>query len=512
MKPDVPATDQSVEGFNGLDPSGAGPGLSGSEASDPELYGSQRSDFGTLSVEGPVAPAPSTALHGATATDVDDKAGVVGAPMQTQPQHGGSHQRNTEHTAGDVETGAPKMGDPKAGAHKTGSHKTGAHKTGAHKTGAHKTGSHNTTSRSKRGHHPPKPANSGHAHRRSGSGHPAFAALDLGTNNCRLLVAHRDQGGFRVRDAFSRIVRLGEGLGDHGALSGPAMDRALEALKICASKLRQHNITRARCVATQACRSAINGGEFIDRVRDQTGIVLEVIDPEEEARLAVMGCLDLMDLNANAALVIDIGGGSTELSWVDLAAMRSQSARERLMNPPILAWASFDIGVVSLAEALPETPDRDAWYADMVANARAKMRWPAGAQTLGDIFAAGEGHIVGTSGAVTSLAGVHLDLPRYQRDRVDGLWMSQGEAHAARDHLLAMSLANRARHPCIGPDRADLVLAGAAILDAVLGDWPCQRLRVADRGVREGLLMSLIHANRRRRRRRRRTKSGRSTG
>ncbi len=335
-------------------------------------------------------------------------------------------------------------------------------------------------------------------------GEPLFGALDLGTNNCRLLVAARDGGGFRVVDAFSRIVRLGEGLSETGALSHGAMDRAVDALRICASKLKRHNIAKARCVATQACRTASNGAEFLHRVRQSTGLELEVIEPSEEARLAVLGCLGLMDENAGAVLVVDIGGGSTELSWVDIAALKTMSARERLANPPIKAWASYPIGVVTLAEMFPERPDRASWYADMKSFVRERAVGPSDAIALRSHFDTGRAHIVGTSGAVTSLAGVHLNLPRYERSRVDGLWVSRSDAAAAGAQLLAMTVSERAAHPCIGPDRADLVLAGGAILEAIVELWPCERLRVADRGLREGVLMSLIHAQRKRRRRRRR--------
>lgn len=343
-------------------------------------------------------------------------------------------------------------------------------------------------------------------------GQGLFGALDLGTNNCRLLVATRQGGGFRVVDGFSRIVRLGEGLADTGALSNAAMDRALDALRICSKKLRRHRIERVRCVATQACRGALNGEEFVKRVKTKTGIALEVIDPGEEARLAVLGCLGLMDLSLDAALVIDIGGGSTELSWVDLRAARDQTPGQRIANPPIVAWASYPVGVVNLAERFPETADRAGWYGAMVEHVREEMVWPAEALPLMASFHADRAHIIGTSGAVTSLAGVHLDLPRYDRQRVDGLWVSRTEVRAAADRLCALDFAQRSMHPCVGPERADLVLAGGAILEAIVAAWPCHRLRVADRGLREGLLMSLMHVSRRRRRRRRRRGVGRGAG
>ncbi len=333
------------------------------------------------------------------------------------------------------------------------------------------------------------------------NGGQLFAALDLGTNNCRLLVATRTNQSFRVVDAFSRIVRLGEGLGESGALSPLAMERAMAALQVCADKVARRRVTTVRCVATQACRYAKNGSAFVSRVADETGLQLDVITPQEEARLAVMGCLSLIDRQADAALVVDIGGGSTELSWVDVAELRLREAGGRGMRPPIVAWASIPIGVVTLAERFPERTDRCAWYAEMLDYAAGMLVRPPEAERLADVFAQGRAHVVGTSGTVTSLAGVHLRLPRYERCKVDGLWVTLDEALTASRRLQAMCAQQRAAEPCIGPDRADLVLAGCAILEAVTDAWPSGRLRVADRGLREGVLMTLMHAPKRRRRR-----------
>lgn len=337
-----------------------------------------------------------------------------------------------------------------------------------------------------------------------GSGRPPlYGALDLGTNNCRLLVAARTQHGFRVVDAYSRIVRLGEGLGETGALSQAAMARALEALSACADKLRRRQVMRVRGVATQACRAASNGAAFLAEVRRCTGLQLELIAPREEARLAVLGCLSLIERSCEAALVVDIGGGSTELSWVNVAELARREARGELRAPPIVAWASIPVGVVSLAERFPEAGDRCAWYEAMRAYVRGMLPVPDGAGALRPAFAGARAHLVGTSGTITSLAGVHLGLARYERSKVDGLWVTLDEALAASRRLQAMCQQQRAAEPCIGPERADLVLAGCAILEAVTDAWPAQRLRVADRGLREGVLMTLMHAPKRRRRPRR---------
>lgn len=329
---------------------------------------------------------------------------------------------------------------------------------------------------------------------------PCYAALDLGTNNCRLLIATPAASGFRVVEAYSRIVRLGEGLSQTGRLSDAAMERALAALSVSAEKVRRRRVVKLRAVATQACRSAENGEAFIDRVSRETGLELQVISPREEARLSVAGCLGLLDHSAEAALVVDVGGGSTEISWVDLSGQAAKADR----IPPIKAWLSIPIGVVTLAERFPEG-DRptEAWFRGMVEAVKTEIAAFERAESLRPVFEADRAHLIGTSGAITSLAGLHLNLERYDRSRVDGIWMSRADCDAAAQMLLGLNPSERARQPCIGPDRADLVLAGAAILQAVQELWPCSRVRVADRGLREGVLMSLM-ADRGVRRRRRR--------
>ncbi len=334
----------------------------------------------------------------------------------------------------------------------------------------------------------------------------AYAALDLGTNNCRLLIASPTVRGFRVLEAFSRIVRLGDGLARTGRLDGAAMDRAIAALRICADRIRRRGVPHVRAVATQACRMAENGGDFIARVESETGLRLHVISPREEARLSVAGCVNLIDREMETALVVDVGGGSTELSWVDLSQLRLDPDRrpphpERL---PIHAWLSIPIGVVTLADRFPEAEGpREAWFRAMVEEVRGQIACFTRADDLKPQFEAGRAHMVGTSGAITSLAGLHLGLQRYDRARVDGLWMTRGECEASADLLMQLDAKGRAAQPCIGPDRADLVLAGAAILQAVQELWPCERVRVADRGLREGLLMSLMSKPPKRRRRNR---------
>lgn len=323
-----------------------------------------------------------------------------------------------------------------------------------------------------------------------------FAALDLGTNNCRLLVASPRGKALRIIDAFSRIVRLGEGLSATGALAPAAMARAMDALKICAEKIERRGVTRMRCIATQACRAASNGPEFLARVEEETGLEFEIIAPEEEARLAVAGCADLLDREAPAGLIFDIGGGSTELSWV------TPGSNDGL--PAIAAWHSMPVGVVSLSERWGGREVDLATYEKMVESVRGEIRAFGDPAGLRAAFASDGAHLLGTSGTVTSMAGVHLNLPRYRRDLVDGLWLSREDARAVTERLIAMDFAARAAEPSIGLERADLVVCGCAILEALLREWPASRIRVGDRGLREGVLADLAAAARKRRRRRRR--------
>ncbi|MCG8270552.1 Ppx/GppA family phosphatase [Aquamicrobium sp. NLF2-7] len=318
---------------------------------------------------------------------------------------------------------------------------------------------------------------------------PVFAALDLGTNNCRLLVAIPTRyGQFRVIDAFSRIVRLGEGLSASGRLSDAAMDRAVEALKICGDKLRSRNVRRARLIATEACRSAENGSEFIDRVEKEAGLKLEIIDRQTEARLAVSGCGSLVERDTQGVVLFDIGGGSSEIALIDL----SKGRRSQHLANHIVSWTSLPVGVVSLAERFGgRTVTRDS-FAAMVDDVATRLSAFEGRNRLNHVLQSPRFHLLGTSGTVTTLAGVHLDLPRYDRRRVDGLWMDRTNVDLMVEKLLGWDFQSRVANPCIGPDRADLVLAGCAILEAIRAVWPSQRLRVADRGLREGILSELM--------------------
>jgi exopolyphosphatase / guanosine-5'-triphosphate,3'-diphosphate pyrophosphatase len=325
---------------------------------------------------------------------------------------------------------------------------------------------------------------------------PAYGALDLGTNNCRLLVARPTRRGFKVVDAFSRIIRLGEGVTASGRLSEAAMARTLLALEVCAAKIARHRTVANRLVATEACRIADNAGAFLDRVYDRLGLDIEILSREEEARLAVSGCASLIEPGSDLVLVFDIGGGSSELIWLDLkdsAPRTGRSLHERVdVQNAIHAWTSLSVGVVTLAEAFGGKFVDETVFEGMVASVT-KMLEPFEARAqVRPMLATRDMHLLGTSGTVTTVAGVHLGLPRYDRSRVDGCWLKSTDVRRVTQRLLAGTHEQRIAEPCIGRERADLVLAGCAILEALLRMWPCERLRVADRGLREGILTMLM--------------------
>jgi exopolyphosphatase/guanosine-5'-triphosphate,3'-diphosphate pyrophosphatase len=297
-----------------------------------------------------------------------------------------------------------------------------------------------------------------------------------------------------VLDGFTRIVRLGEGLSTTGRLSDAAMERTIDALRQCRNKLNEHQPARMRLIATEACRSASNGEAFIARVKTELGLELEIVDRQTEASLAVTGCADLIEEASDGALMFDIGGGSSELAWLDFRGGRPR--RQGRMAASIRSWQSLPVGVVSIAERFGGVDVTADTFEAMVAYVAGHLREFRGRGKLNQMIAEHPVHLIGTSGTVTTLAGLHLGLERYERQKVDGLWMSRAEVDATMKALLAMPFDRRVGHPCIGRDRADLVLPGCAIFEAIRREWPTERVRVADRGLREGILISLMDEDR----------------
>lgn len=336
---------------------------------------------------------------------------------------------------------------------------------------------------------------------------PLFGAVDLGTNNCRLLIAEARENGFRPVDSHSQAVRLGAGLAREGLITDAAMARAFDALRAIRAKLKARGVGRVKCVATEACRAASNGKPFIEQVQREIGLSFKIISSKEEARLAVIGCHNLFDLKAEIALVIDIGGGSTELSWVEVEPLRKGGLSGMMKRVPLINWGSFPMGVVTLTEKHQHLPEPERYAAMKDTALELLAGYKHGAQ-LRERMVASPCHLIGTSGTVTSLAAVHMGLDRYVRSAVDGQWLDCADVGTVTRRLSDMDLSERRQLPCVGGDRSELIVAGCAILDAVLEMWPASRIRVADRGLREGVLLSMMHGpkpNRSRQRRRRKT-------
>ena len=328
---------------------------------------------------------------------------------------------------------------------------------------------------------------------------PLYAALDLGTNSCRMLIARPEGDQFKVVDSFSKSVQLGAGLETSGKLSRNSIYRTIQALRVCQQKIRRHNVKRMRLVATEACRRASNGASFMKRARSETGLPLEIIEPQEEAQLAVVSCAPLVSRNTEQLLVVDIGGGSTELVWIDLTDVRPQERAQSIMRmhggfptsegegskARVVDWISVPLGVATLRDQFSDVEDDAARFA--------LMSWffeenlaefaPYKDDPTREGF-----QIVGTSGTVTTVAASHLGLKRYDRNKVDGLRMTSEEIDRVIRDYLNMGPDGRRSDPRIGMDRQALIMSGAAILQALLRCWPTDRLSVADRGLREGML------------------------
>ncbi len=319
---------------------------------------------------------------------------------------------------------------------------------------------------------------------------PLYAALDLGTNNCRLLIASVEQGNtpapqLKVMESFSRIVKLGEGVSKTGKISEAGMERTIEALKVCKKKLDRHEVHLSRFVATEVARKAENTKEFLKRVKSELDLTIDVISSEEEARLAFLGCASLLTETANRAIVFDIGGGSTELMWIDVDPKHDKGST-------ISDWLSIDCGVMNLMDRFGGYDFVDMTYRDMVDYVAKRIEPFEEANEISDTIGNKRVQMISTSGTVTTLAAIHLGLPRYDRAKIDGIKLSITDLRDTITTLLKMRPSERFNHPCIGPDRVDFIISGCAIFDAISNIWPTSDITIADRGVREGIIISLL--------------------
>ena len=337
---------------------------------------------------------------------------------------------------------------------------------------------------------------------------PLYAALDLGTNSCRMLIAEPDGAHFNIVDAFSKSVRLGLDLERTGSLSNAGINRTLQALHVCSRKLRKLGVNNSRLVATEACRRAKNGDEFMSRIRNETGLKLEVINPAEEARLAVVSCSPLLEPLAEHVLVVDIGGGSTELVWIDMADVSPEDKVKAMINlrpgdvnagnlpgARVVDWISVPLGVATLMQRFSDVQEDGAKFALMACHFEEALEAFTPYQDLVSPEILSKLQVIGTSGTVTTLGAMHLGLRRYDRNKVDGLRLRAQDVNAVIKRFLVLGPDGRRREPGIGNDRADLIMSGSAILQTLLRIWPTEQVRVADRGLREGMLFSMMNAD-----------------
>lgn len=320
---------------------------------------------------------------------------------------------------------------------------------------------------------------------------PVIAAIDLGTNSCRLLVARVEGQTFRVIDSFSRVVRLGEGLQATNLLTEDAIDRTVEALKICKTKITQNNVEIVRAVTTEACRRAGNSDILVQRVLNETGITLEVITPNEEGRLALSGCAGIINSRIPYAIAFDIGGGSTEIMWLRINEPR-RLHRRRYPIIEVLDCISLPYGVVTLSDYYKTTPGDKSVYHDIRKEISARLIDFSHQNGIYNQLEKRRMQMIGTSGTVTTLAAINMGLEKYDRRLIDGVFLEVHDIHNICKTIVDMSLEERSLHPCIGTGRSDLVIMGTAILEGICDTWPVQKLRVADRGVREGILIELV--------------------
>lgn len=333
---------------------------------------------------------------------------------------------------------------------------------------------------------------------RSSSGGPIIAAIDLGTNSCRLLVAKVDGQTFRIIDSFSRVVRLGENVHTTNRLSEEAIERTMVALRICKEKIVQNRVVSLRAVTTEACRRAVNRDELISRARTEIGLHVEIITPEEEARLALSGCAGVLNTRIPNAIAFDIGGGSTEVMWLSIKEPR-RLHRRRFPIIEVIDCISLPCGVVTLSDKYENQSYDEAVYKEIREFVSSKLAEFSKRNGIDSFANSQRVQMVGTSGTVTTLAAITLGLEKYDRKLIDGVFLEAADAHRISQEIFAMDHEQRSQHPCIGKGRTDMVVMGTAILEGIFDTWPIPRLRVADRGVREGILMELIRGTNTRR-------------
>ncbi len=304
---------------------------------------------------------------------------------------------------------------------------------------------------------------------------PVLAAIDVGTNTVRALVAETDgPGRFRTLYADQTVTRLGEGFLATRSLGWEPMRRTVEVVARYADLARAHGAEAIAAVGTAAARDARNGAEFSAEVERAAGLRLEILPGEREAALALRGVLFGLGLGRERLLVMDVGGGSTEF------VVAASGAPERLL--------SVRLGVVALTEQYLKCNPPRSWELVKLEGAIGD-RCDDLAERLGEV----RGRVcAGTGGTVTTLATIDMGLREYDPRRVNGYRLYRRRLTELYRWLSRMTLESRRRVPGLEPDRADVIVAGAAIVLQAMETLGFSELKVSDAGLREGVLLDLM--------------------
>ncbi len=299
-----------------------------------------------------------------------------------------------------------------------------------------------------------------------------FASIDIGTNTISLLIAEINEAGdFNNIQSENRITRLGAGFAQNNTLSGPAIERALATLIAMRALLEKEKIDRFVVTGTSAVRKAKNRKDFLESVKQKTGFEITVISGEEEARCTLLGISLLFQDRNKTTVVIDIGGGSTELIADDWA------------GPPFLS--STPLGAVTLSEGYllsdPPTAREMKSLENVIAAELAKIEHPMPSAC----------RFVGTAGTLTTLAAIDQKMTRYDPDRINGYRLSYSGIEGIVNELARLPIQKRQSVPGLEKGREDLIVSGGLILLSVMKRFGYHQVLVSDYGLREGLLIDL---------------------
>ena len=300
-----------------------------------------------------------------------------------------------------------------------------------------------------------------------------YAAIDLGTNTCLLLVAEWDGQELHPLVREMRVVRLGENLDRTGRISSTALDRATAALTEYRDIITSSGCQEMRCVATSAFRDAPNKDELTERIRNITGLEIEEISGEEEARLVHRAVQEAFPEETGERASVDVGGGSTEIIFDKQGHLHEVH--------------SLPLGSVRLTERHfshdPPAAVEVAALRDNISTVLEDSGLPTKVASL-----------IGVGGTATTLAAIHLELEDYDPVKVHGRILKQRDLETILERCLALPYEQRVRLPGLHPGRADVIMAGTIILLAIMGHLQDKMIRISDRGIRWGIIAEMIRS------------------